>query len=410
MSVRRIKGAWWVDLRFKNQRIRRKSPVDTKAGAQSYEVQIRRELLEGTFEQKKEETPKQEVPLFEEWFTGRFWREWVVGRKNKPSEMDSKSGAFRAHLKKAFGAKRLDQIGVGEIASFRASLVEKGLSEKRINNVLAVLSKALNYAVDVELILRAPKVGLFRIERPEIEAWELDEYGRVLTAAQAYGPEWFVAVCLAGEAGLRVGEVKALKWAEDVDLIGETITVNRQMRQGIVGTPKGRTRRTVPLTTTLLAAFHDLKGSRTGFVLKNADGSHKTDNQVRYALDEIYKKAGLPLKGWHILRHTFGTHLALFGVNPWRLQLWMGHKRIDETMRYVHLAEGHRRRLPEAIAKLGMAETDPDRRVLAMLGGRGHLMGTKASEQAQKTPVSDGKDWRPQRDLNPCYQRERLVS
>ena len=24
-----------------------------------------------------------------------------------------------------------------------------------------------------------------------------------------------------------------------------------------------------------------------------------------------------------------------FGVNPWRLQTWMGHKRIDETMLYV---------------------------------------------------------------------------
>jgi hypothetical protein len=29
----------------------------------------------------------------------------------------------------------------------------------------------------------------------------------------------------------------------------------------------------------------------------------------------------------------------LFGVNPWKLMLWMGHKRIDETMLYVHFAE-----------------------------------------------------------------------
>jgi site-specific recombinase XerD len=34
-------------------------------------------------------------------------------------------------------------------------------------------------------------------------------------------------------------------------------------------------------------------------------------------------------------------------VNPWRLQAWMGHKRIDETMIYVHVAETHRRDLPE---------------------------------------------------------------
>ena len=67
---------------------------------------------------------------------------------------------------------------------------------------------------------------------------------------------------------------------------------------------------------------------------------------------------------------TFGTHAALFGVNPWRLQSWMGHKRIDETMIYVHVAENHRREIPEAIMAAA-TELDPDRRVLAMLGARG---------------------------------------
>jgi hypothetical protein len=71
-------------------------------------------------------------------------------------------------------------------------------------------------------------------------------------------------------------------------------------------------------------------------------------------------------------RHTFGTHAALFGVNPWRLQSWMGHKRIDETMIYVHVAENHRREIPEPCsAAAALSEADPDRRVLAMLAARG---------------------------------------
>jgi hypothetical protein len=61
------------------------------------------------------------------------------------------------------------------------------------------------------------------------------------------------------------------------------------------------------------------------------------------------------------LRHTFGTHAALFGVNPWRLQSWMGHKRIDETMIYVHVAENHRREIPECVLEAGHGEPDPDR-------------------------------------------------
>src|SRR5207302_2249660 len=63
------------------------------------------------------------------------------------------------------------------------------------------------------------KVGLFKLERPEIEWWDYREYARVLEAAKREGADWYAAVCLAGEAGLRVGEVRALRWREDVDLV-----------------------------------------------------------------------------------------------------------------------------------------------------------------------------------------------
>jgi hypothetical protein len=65
----------------------------------------------------------------------------------------------------------------------------------------------------------------------------------------------------------------------------------------------------------------------------------------------------------------------MFGLNPWRLQAWLGHKRIDETMLYVHVAENHRREIPEAIIAAGRDENDPDHRVLKMLGARGSQIG-----------------------------------
>jgi len=73
----------------------------------------------------------------------------------------------------------------------------------------------------------------------------------------------------------------------------------------------------------------------------------------------LCSRAGLPLKRWHAMRHTFGTHAALLGVNPWRLQVWLGHQRIDETMIYVHVAENHRREIPEHILIAAAGEADP---------------------------------------------------
>jgi len=329
------------------------------------------------------EPAKKEVPTFDEWFTGRFWREWVVGRRNKPTEVKSKASIYECHIKEVFGHRRLDEIGTGEIAAFRASLVEKELGEKRINNVLAVLSKPLKYAADCELIAKAPKIGLFKVERPEIESWDFEQYARLLASAKVEGADWYAAVCLAGEAGLRSGEVKALRWREDVDLIAKTITVNQQTCHGETTTPKGRTRRTIPMTSTLELALKRLETVREGFVVRSFDGSAKRDGQTCHAIERICRRAGLPVRYWHTLRHSYGTHAAMFGVNPWRLQAWLGHKRIDETMLYVHVAENHRRDIPESIVAAGCNETDPDRRILKMLGARGSHVAAASGIQSE---------------------------
>lgn len=331
--------------------------------------------LAGSAEAKKEADEKK-LPTFKDWFHGRFWLEHVKAQDNKPSEVESKQSIMKIHLEPEFGSKRLDEIDVGAINRFRAKLLGKELSKKRINNVLAVLSKALRYADDIGLIKAPRKIGLFKVERPEIEAWELEQYARILAAAKQEGQAIYAAVCLAGEAGLRVGEVKALRWREDVDMVAKTITVNQQMRRGITGTPKGRTRRTVPMTVTLYEALRAMDVVREGYVVLDHIGRGETgrakheENVVKRLMERVCRKAGLPESGWHRLRHSFGTHAATFGVNPWRLMTWMGHKRVDETMLYVHLAEQHRREIPQPVLKAGAREIDPDDRILAMLGER----------------------------------------
>jgi integrase len=309
----------------------------------------------------------------------------VVGRRNKPTEVRSKEYIYEGHLKAAFGELRLHQIRTSDVAAFRASLVEKGLGEKRINNILAVLSKPLKYALDCELISKVPKLGLYKVERPEIEPWDFEQYARLLAAAKIEGEDWYAAVCLAGEAGLRSGEIKALRWREDVDIIARTITVKQQTCYGVTTTPKGRTRRTIPMTSTLEQALRRLEVVREGFVVRNRDGSAKTDGQANAVILRICRRAGLPEKRWHTLRHTFGTHAALFGVNPWRLQSWMGHKRIDETMIYVHMAENHRREISGTVLAAAAGESDPDRRILKMLAARG--------SQAAANPVPANRSY-----------------
>jgi hypothetical protein len=76
------------------------------------------------------------------------------------------------------------------------------------------------------------------VERPEIEWLEFDQYARMLEAARKEGVFWHLAVCRAGEAGMRIGEVRALRWERHVDLVAGMIAVAEQMRKGVTGSPK----------------------------------------------------------------------------------------------------------------------------------------------------------------------------
>ena len=52
----------------------------------------------------------------------------------------------------------------------------------------------------------------------------------------------------------------------------------------------------------------------------------------------ICRLAGLRQVSWHVLRHTFASHLAMRGAPLKAIQDLLGHATIQMTMRYAHLA------------------------------------------------------------------------
>jgi integrase len=169
-----------------------------------------------------------------------------------------------------------------------------------------------------------------------------------------------VAAFLAGDAGLRLGEVLGLRW-DDVDLIAERLMVTRQIRKGTEGTPKGGRRRSVPMTASLSTALRALPQVRVGRVVCGSDGAHVAEAALKHGVYRVCRRAGLPARSWHTLRHTFATHAARFGANPWRLQAWLGHSTITMTLRYVHHVKEHHRPIPNDILAAGAPVTRPRR-------------------------------------------------
>ncbi len=253
------------------------------------------------------------------------------------------------------GTKRLDLVGEREIERLKANALSRGITAKRLKNILAVLSKMLRYAEEVRVLERAPKIRMPKIAPVAFDFLDDGEYARVLCAAE-YDAQRHTLVMLAGETGLRKGELLALEW-DDVDLVARTISVRRSVwydneSRAHVGAPKSGRERKIPMTDRLhdrLRGHRHLRGRR---VFCNDDGSPLTPGQIESALATVCRRAGLREIGWHVLRHSFASHLAQRGASPKAIQELLGHSEMGTTMRYMHLAPAHHR---EAIALLQMS-------------------------------------------------------
>jgi integrase len=143
-------------------------------------------------------------------------------------------------------------------------------------------------------------------------------------------------ILLGGDAGLRRGEILALKWTS-IDFTVRCLTIWEGDWDGHVDTPKGGDRRTVPMTNRLAAALKSVRHLKGDLVFSGSAGERWTKNMVRAALRTICRRAGLRVVGSHVLRHTFCSHLAMRGAAPKAIQELAGHKSMKVTMRYMHL-------------------------------------------------------------------------
>jgi integrase len=351
VSARKYKGTWWVDFYFGGKRIRRKSPINTKRGAEEHEQRLFQRLREG-LPIDEESAPVTAMPLFKT-FAEEFMSSYVKAN-NKKSTQQEKRCIFDHHLLPAFGERPLDEVRERDIEMFKATLVDKGLSAKRQKNILAVLSRMLRYAREVAVLTTAPLIRMPKVPPTTMDFLSDHDFARLCTAAEAT-PGRLAMVLIAGEAGLRKGELLALEW-DDLDLgIGtSSITVMRSVWHDNesgehVGSPKSGRLRKVPMTDRLrraLLAHRSLRGKR---VFCKDDGSGLTPGQLEVALRNTCTRARMRQIGWHVLRHTFGSHLAQRGASPKAIQELMGHSDFVTTMRYMHLAPAHHR---EAIGLL----------------------------------------------------------
>jgi len=364
----KVEEAWQVDFMFhhpdgRRQRVVKFSPVQTRRGAEQYERELRASLLNGTF--GKENNGERCLTLSQ--FAPRFLT--YSENNNKHSSVVTKRQILDDHLIPFFGNTPLDAIGPAEIEDFKAAMrnktsaararkeaptqaailkrkdvAPKPLSLKTINNVLSALSKLLNLAEEQKVINQAPRVKLFgKLPKPTFDFLRFEEAERLIDAAE---PEWRALLLVALKTGLRQGELIGLQWS-DLDLAQGRLNVRRTIWRGVTDLPKGGRERTVDLPASAVDALKAHRHLRGRYVFCQEDGQPLTEGKMKQPLRRALTRAGINREegriGWHDLRHTYASHLAMRGVPLKVIQELMGHVTIEMTERYAHLSPDTRR-------------------------------------------------------------------
>ena len=122
---------------------------------------------------------------------------------------------------------------------------------------------------------------------------------------------------------------------EDVFFDRRQIKIRQAWSRGKLELPKNGIIRYVPMTETLacaLAALH-----KEGPFVLMLRGRHLVRETSLLRLRAMCRDAGITPHGWHVLRHTFASHLVQRGVSLRVVQHLIGHSSIRMTERYAHL-------------------------------------------------------------------------
>jgi integrase len=266
--------------------------------------------------------------------------------ENKASEQASKKMILDKHLKPFFGHLRLDEIGDELVTSYKNTKLDT-LSKKSINNHLMVFNRLYTIAKKWGKVSHAVRAELFRVAQGDFDFFPPDESARLVDGAEP--GQWRTMILLALRAGLRISELRALEWG-DVDLEAGRVLVKRQEWEGHVDTPKGGKSAEVPLSNEIRQALATLPSRfARKYVFPGPKGKMLTRGECNSPLWRACRKAGLREVGWHVLRHSFASQLAMAGVSLKAIQELMRLSSIAMVLRYAHLTPTVRR---DAVALL----------------------------------------------------------
>jgi len=226
-----------------------------------------------------------------------------------------------------------------------------------VNRELTILKHMLKMALKWDLSSTNPaaSVAPFPVQEGRLRYLAEDEIPSLLSVCkdQITSPWLHPLVMLALNTGARQGELLDLRY-EDIDL-----------ERGLIyfGRTKNRRLKIIPMNHAVRGAVDWLLKHRYGDYLFMWPWGDRVGRTTAYeAFKKACSEAEIEKFRFHDLRHTAASYLVMNGVDLATVKELLGHREIEMTLRYSHLAPAHKakavEKLGEALEKITTVQSD----------------------------------------------------
>jgi integrase len=282
---------------------------------------------------------------------GAFAKRWLEEHckvEKAASQYVEDGNALRRYLIPRFGTRPLHELTESDLEELKRELRVR-LKAKTVNNVLGLAKKVAKTAVKWKVLKASPwaTVEALRVGRPAVAYWTPAERDGFLAKAWAVAPDMAALVAVAAHTGLRRGELAGLTWAQ-VDFGARLLRVDAvycfKAHRRITRTKGSLDAEYVPLNAAALSALRRLERGGSTAVFDTQLVRHANERLAR-----LCTRLGVKRVRFHDLRHTFGSTLAMAGVELSQRQRLMRHKTVAMTDRYTHLSPDFLRAAVESL-------------------------------------------------------------
>lgn len=268
----------------------------------------------------------------------------------KKSTLSAYTLLIQNHLLPVFG--EMNHIEEAVVQDFVFRKLDNGLSQKSIKDILIVLKMILKYGVKNKMIEYSQIDIKFPTERErhDIEVLSRADHKKIISHIQDHFTFRNLGIYICLSAGMRIGEICALRW-RDIDTDSGVINVRQTIQriylieanvrrtELVLDTPKTKNSiRDIPMTKDLIKLLKPLKRvvNESFFVLTN-DRKPTEPRTYRNYYKQFMRELDMPDLKFHGLRHSFATRCIESRCDYKTVSVLLGHSNISTTLNlYVH--------------------------------------------------------------------------